>query len=128
MIFAGVDARERHERAGRALEAVGLAERALHKPDQLSGGERQRVALARATIMGPRLLLADEPTGNLDSASGAVVLGLLERMNRDGLTLVVVTHDPKVAQRAQRVLLMRDGRIARRVAGADLHDALQATA
>jgi len=128
MIFAGVAPSERRERAARALAAVGLAERIDHKPDQLSGGERQRVALARATIMGPRLLLADEPTGNLDSASGRQVLELLEAMNRDGLTLIVVTHDPKVAQRARRVLLLADGRIARRVAGADIHEAMLARA
>lgn len=128
MLFAGVPAAERRERASRALQAVGLAERVQHKPEQLSGGERQRVALARATIMGPRLLLADEPTGNLDSASGRQVLDLLGRMNRDGLTLIVVTHDPKVAQRARRVLLLADGRIARRLAGAELQQALEATA
>jgi len=128
MIFAGVAAAERRARAERALAAVGLAERTLHRPDQLSGGERQRVALARATIMGPRLLLADEPTGNLDSVSGRQVLELLEEMNRNGLTLIVVTHDPKVARRAGRVLLLADGRIARRLSGAALHEALEATA
>ena len=128
MIFAGVVGSERRERAFRALTAVGLAERAQHRPDQLSGGERQRVALARATVMGPRLLLADEPTGNLDSASGRQVLDLLEGMNRNGLTLIVVTHDPKVAQRARRVLLLADGRIARRVLGAEIHEAVLARA
>jgi putative ABC transport system ATP-binding protein len=99
---------------------VGLAERAQHRPDQLSGGERQRAALARATVMGPRLLLADEPTGNLDTASGAQVLELLEGMNAEGITLVVVTHDPKVARRAGRVLVLVDGRIARRLAGREV--------
>jgi putative ABC transport system ATP-binding protein len=128
MIFAGVVGSERTERAFRALTAVGLAERAQHRPDQLSGGERQRVALARATVMGPRLLLADEPTGNLDSASGRQVLELLEGMNRNGLTLIVVTHDPKVAQRARRVLLLADGRIVRRVAGTEIHEAVLARA
>jgi putative ABC transport system ATP-binding protein len=98
-----------------ALAAVGLTERARHLPDQLSGGERQRVALARATIMRPKILLADEPTGNLDTKSGAVVLDLLDRMNDEGLTLVVVTHDPRVAQRADRILVLVDGRIERRV-------------
>jgi putative ABC transport system ATP-binding protein len=120
MIFAGVPRGERRARAERALSAVGLAERASHRPDQLSGGERQRVALARATVMGPRLLLADEPTGNLDTASGVQVLEVLERMNARGLTLIVVTHDPKVARRAGRVLVLVDGRIARRLSGAEV--------
>ena len=115
MIFAGVTRAERRQRVDEALAAVGLTPRARHLPDQLSGGERQRVALARATIMQPAILLADEPTGNLDSKSGGTVLDLLGRMNAAGLTLVVVTHDPKVAQRADRVLVLVDGRIARRV-------------
>jgi putative ABC transport system ATP-binding protein len=123
MIFAGVPRGERRERARAALASVGLLDRADHRPDQLSGGERQRTALARATVMSPRILLADEPTGNLDSASGAQVLEVLERMNASGLTLVVVTHDPKVARRARRVLVMVDGRIVRRVAGAEIHEA-----
>jgi putative ABC transport system ATP-binding protein len=123
MIFAGVPGDERRSRAERALAAVGLAERAHHRPDQLSGGERQRAALARATIMGPRLLLADEPTGNLDSASGRQVLQVLEAMNAQGLTLVVVTHDPAVARRARRVLVLADGRLVRRLAGGDVREA-----
>ena len=121
MIFAGVPRGERRERARAALSSVGLLDRVDHRPDQLSGGERQRTALARATVMNPRILLADEPTGNLDSASGAQVLEVLERMNASGLTLVVVTHDPKVARRARRVLLMVDGRIVRRVPGDEIH-------
>jgi putative ABC transport system ATP-binding protein len=120
MLFAGVPRTQRRERAAHALAAVGLLERAGHRPDQLSGGERQRVALARATVMGPKLLLADEPTGNLDSASGAQVLDVLEGMNAAGLTLVVVTHAPAVARRARRVLVMADGRIVRRLASAEL--------
>jgi putative ABC transport system ATP-binding protein len=122
MLFASVPASERRSRAERALAAVGLAERSHHKPDQLSGGERQRAALARATVMRPRLLLADEPTGNLDSASGAQVLEVLERMNAEGLTLVVVTHDPKVARRARRAIVLVDGRITRRMAGSEVAD------
>ena len=116
MIFAGIARPERRERAAAGLESVGLSGRAGHRPDQLSGGERQRVAIARAMVMRPRVLLADEPTGNLDTASGRQVLDLLGRLNGEGLTLLVVTHDPGVARRAGRILLMTDGRIARRVA------------
>jgi putative ABC transport system ATP-binding protein len=113
MVFAGTPHEERRARGAAALAAVGLADRVTHRPSQLSGGERQRVALARATVMRPRLLLADEPTGNLDSASGAQVLGMLDALHAGGLTLVVVTHDPRVAARAQRTLHMVDGRIVR---------------
>ena len=117
MVFAGIPREERRKKARAVLEAVGLSERADHRPDQLSGGERQRVALARATVMGPALLLADEPTGNLDTASGGQVLDLLDGMNEKGLTLVVVTHDPDVARRADRILILADGRVARRLSG-----------
>ncbi len=120
MVFAGVPRAERRKRVETALDAVGMADRADHRPDQLSGGERQRVAIARATVMGPKILLADEPTGNLDSASGTQVLELLDRMNDAGLTLVVVTHNPDVGRRADRVLQMFDGRIADRVVGNEL--------
>jgi putative ABC transport system ATP-binding protein len=120
MIFAGVERAERRDRAAEALRAVGLLDRVAHRPHQLSGGESQRVALARATVMAPRLLLADEPTGNLDTASGMQVLEVLDRMNGEGLTLVVVTHDPRVARRAGRVLMMVDGLITRRLAGAEV--------
>ena len=120
MIFAGVEPGERHERSARALKAVGLEERARHRPDQLSGGERQRVAIARAMVMRPRVLLADEPTGNLDTASGAQVLDLLDRLHGEGITLVVVTHDPGVARRAERVLLMTDGRVAKHLRPSEL--------
>ena len=124
MVFAGVPAEERRERVAAALAAVGLTDRSHHRPEQLSGGQRQRVAIARATIMRPRLLLADEPTGNLDSVSGRQVIALLERMNREGLTLVVVTHDPAVARRAGRVLVLADGRIVERMRGSELRGAL----
>ncbi len=124
MIFAGQPRAERRRRVASALEAVGLTHRADHLPDQLSGGERQRVALARATVMEPEILLADEPTGNLDSASGKVVLDLLDRMNDEGLTLIVVTHDPKVAHRADRILVLVDGRIERRVASDQISEIL----
>jgi len=117
MVFAGVPRRERRERVAEAIAAVGLEARARHLPEQLSGGERQRVAMARATVMRPALLLADEPTGNLDSKSGNAVLEMLDELNDNGLTLLVVTHDPKVAQRAARILFLVDGRIAKRVRG-----------
>jgi putative ABC transport system ATP-binding protein len=125
MIFADVPRRERHQRVDTALEAVGLADRATHQPDQLSGGERQRVALARSTVMQPSILLADEPTGNLDSRSGRVVLDLLESMNDGGLTLLVVTHDAKVAQRADRIVVLLDGRIVQRAASDHIGDVLE---
>jgi putative ABC transport system ATP-binding protein len=111
MLFAGTPPEERRERAAQALKAVGLSHRAEHRPDQLSGGERQRVAIARAVVMDPAVLLADEPTGNLDRASAGEVMELIERMNARGLTLVVVTHDPAIAGRAKRVIRMDDGAI-----------------
>ena len=109
MILAGIDPDIRARRVTSALEAVDLSDRALHRPDQLSGGERQRVAIARATVMGPAVLLADEPTGNLDRASGSEIVALLEAMNAEGLTLIVVTHDPDVGRRARTQLRMDDG-------------------
>ena len=120
MVFAGIAPAERRERAMQAVARVDMNERVGHRPDQLSGGERQRVAIARATVMGPRLLLADEPTGNLDSGSGRQVLDLLDGMNDRGLTLIVVTHDPAVARRADRGLVMTDGKIVRRLEKSDL--------
>jgi len=111
MVLAGVRPPERRERVTAALAAVGLTDRADHRPDQLSGGQRQRVAIARATVMKPSILLADEPTGNLDRASGHEIIELLEQMNRDGLTLIVVTHDPEVGHRAGRVVQLVDGSI-----------------
>ena len=109
MMLAGVDPAERQARVARALKDYGLEDRSGHRPDQLSGGQRQRVAIARATIMEPALLLADEPTGNLDRATGDEVVHLLEDLNRGGVTLVVVTHDPGIGNRARRQLLMEDG-------------------
>jgi len=122
MIFAGVAPMERRARAKASLAAVGLSDREDHRPNELSGGQKQRVAIARSTVMDPGLLLADEPTGNLDSRSGAQVLDLLAELHAGGRTLVVVTHDPGVARRADRVVVMRDGRIVKRVRGEEVGD------
>ena len=111
MIFAGVGRAERADRVARALASVRMTDRADHRPAQLSGGERQRIAVARAVVMGPSVLLADEPTGNLDRATGLEIVRLLESMQADGLTLVVVTHDPSIGSRAARQLRMSDGAI-----------------
>ncbi len=111
MVLAGIAATERRSRAGTLLENYGLANRAHHRPDQLSGGQRQRVAIARATAMHPAVVLADEPTGNLDRASGTEVVELLERLHEQGVTLLVVTHDPALGNRAHRRLRMVDGAI-----------------
>ena len=120
MVFAGLPRSERGERVEEALAAVNLSDRMDHRPEQLSGGERQRVAIARAMVMKPRLLLADEPTGNLDTTSGRQVLELLDHLNESGVTLVVVTHDPTVASRADRVIVLMDGRVARRLPGSEV--------
>ena len=110
MVFAGVPRAERRRRAEEALRSVGLGHRLDHRPDQLSGGERQRVAIARAVILRPSILLADEPTGNLDTESGVAILRLLCDMNREGLTVLVVTHNAEVARAAGHILRMQDGR------------------
>jgi putative ABC transport system ATP-binding protein len=114
MLFAGVARAERRRRALDALEAVGLTDRVHHRPDQLSGGQRQRVAIARAVVMEPGLLLADEPTGNLDRAAAVEVMELLDAMNADGQTVVLVTHDPEVGARARSAVRMDDGAIVER--------------
>lgn len=111
MILAGVDPGERRRRVSETLESFGIANRARHRPDQLSGGQRQRVAIARAVIMHPHILLADEPTGNLDRVSGGEVIDILEGLNRQGITLIMVTHDPELGRRAGRRIRMVDGRI-----------------
>ncbi len=111
MTLAGIPLKERNARVAKALTNFGLDNRADHRPDQLSGGQRQRVAIARATIMQPALILADEPTGNLDRHTGEEVVNLLEALNASGVTLVVVTHDPTMGARARRQLVMEDGRL-----------------
>jgi putative ABC transport system ATP-binding protein len=111
MTLAGIPAKERNARVAQALAGFGLENRADHRPDQLSGGQRQRVAIARATIMQPALILADEPTGNLDRHTGEEVVSLLEGLNASGVTLIVVTHDQALGARARRQLGMEDGRI-----------------
>ncbi len=113
MLLAGAPVTARRERARAVLDSVGLASRLHHRPDQLSGGERQRVAIGRAIIMKPGVLLADEPTGNLDSHSSGEVIEIIEELNRGGISLLVVTHDPDIGGRAQRHLLLRDGRISK---------------
>jgi len=111
LIYAGVHRRDRHVRARRALEAVGLGDRLLHRPAEMSGGQRQRVAVARALVTEPSILLADEPTGNLDSATGAGIMRLFDELNTGGHTLIVVTHEAEVARHAARVIRLSDGRI-----------------
>jgi putative ABC transport system ATP-binding protein len=111
LMYAGVGARERRERARAALEAVGLGDRLHHRPDELSGGQQQRVAIARALVTRPSIIMADEPTGNLDTKSGNEVLCIFEQLNRQGITIIFVTHDPEIVAYSQRVIQIRDGLI-----------------
>jgi putative ABC transport system ATP-binding protein len=111
LVYAGFGKRERTERARRALERVGLGDRLRHHPSQLSGGQQQRVAIARGIVNGPKILLADEPTGNLDSKTSEAIMALFQELWRAGLTIVYVTHDPDVASCASRVITLRDGRV-----------------
>lgn len=111
LVLGGVAPSERKTRVLATLDRLGLADRARHRPDQLSGGQRQRVAIARATIMRPAVILADEPTGNLDRTSGNEVIQTIEDLNRSGMTIIMVTHDPELGRRAARRLRMLDGRV-----------------
>jgi putative ABC transport system ATP-binding protein len=113
LMYAGVGRGDREERAETALKAVGLGDRIDHRPDELSGGQQQRVAIARALVTRPSIILADEPTGALDTTSGAEVLNLFEELNEQNITVVMVTHDPEVASRARRVIQLRDGLVIR---------------
>ena len=112
MILAGIAVKERKQRVAQALASVNLQDRSSHRPDQLSGGQLQRVAIARAMIMRPEILLADEPTGNLDSKSGMEIIELLENLNQQGVTLMIITHDQTLGDRAQRQIRIVDGQIA----------------
>jgi putative ABC transport system ATP-binding protein len=112
LVYAGVSKEERLERARRALDMVDLGDRVSHRPNELSGGQRQRVAIARALVMGPSILLADEPTGNLDSATGEEIMRLFDRLHHEGNTIILVTHERDIAEHARRTLFIRDGQIA----------------
>ena len=111
LVYAGVDEEERMERAKKALEAVGLGERLEHKPMEMSGGQRQRVAIARALINNPAIIMADEPTGNLDTKSSYEIMDIFKKMNESGKTVVMVTHEPDIAEQTKRILVMRDGHL-----------------
>jgi putative ABC transport system ATP-binding protein len=111
LMYSGVSARERRQRAKEALEAVGLGDRIGHKPDELSGGQQQRVAIARALVTKPSIIMADEPTGNLDTKSGEEILGIFEKLNEQGITIIFVTHDPEIAEYSRRTIHIRDGLI-----------------
>ena len=112
MVYAGAASKERHERARDALSAVGLADRMDHRPNELSGGQRQRVAIARALVNRPSILLADEPTGNLDSATSGEIMALLDTLHRQGQTIILVTHEHDIAEHAKRQIILRDGKVS----------------
>jgi len=126
LVYRGVSTRERRKRAQAALDSVGLGDRMHHTPNQLSGGQQQRVAIARALVSNPPLLLADEPTGNLDTRTSLEVLDLLQRLNADGITIVLVTHEHDIAACAKRIVRMLDGRVQSDLRTATPHSAAQA--
>src|SRR5207245_2723426 len=132
MIYSGISAQQRRQRAMAALESVDLANRARHRPSQLSGGQQQRAAIARALVNHPRILFADEPTGNLDSHTGEAILQLFRKLSQEGRTIVLVTHDPEIAAVTPRRIEIRDGKIAGKVdltlAGLDRQAQATATA
>lgn len=111
LVYAGINEEERMVRAARALEAVGLGNRLDHKPNEMSGGQRQRVAIARALVNNPAIIMADEPTGNLDTKSSYEIMDIFKAMNDEGKTIVMVTHEPDIAQQTKRILVMRDGKL-----------------
>lgn len=111
LIYRGMSAKERHEKSKAALESVGLGERIYHKPNELSGGQQQRVAIARALVSNPPIILADEPTGNLDSKSGVEIMALLKELHKNGNTIVLITHDNNVALQAERIIRIQDGEV-----------------
>ncbi|HET6486254.1 MAG TPA: ABC transporter ATP-binding protein [Spirochaetia bacterium] len=113
LIYSGISKRERRDRAMAALKQVGLENRALHRPNELSGGQRQRVAIARALINRPAILLADEPTGNLDSRTGEEIMAIFQQLNDQGVTIILVTHEPDIAACSSRIIALRDGLITR---------------
>jgi len=115
LIYAGISSKNRNERAKEALDKVELSDRTTHRPNQLSGGQRQRVAIARALVNNPSILLADEPTGNLDSKTGVEIMSLFERLHEGGNTIILVTHEPDVAAHAHRVVSIRDGQVEKDV-------------
>ncbi len=111
LVYAGINEEERMGRAARALESVGLGNRLDHKPNEMSGGQRQRVAIARALVNNPAIIMADEPTGNLDTKSSYEIMDIFKAMNDEGKTIVMVTHEPDIAQQTKRILVMRDGKL-----------------
>ncbi|HPF61375.1 MAG TPA: ABC transporter ATP-binding protein [Gemmatimonadales bacterium] len=121
LVYAGVGGRERRERAETVLKQVGLGERMHHRPNELSGGQRQRVAVARALVNKPSILLADEPTGNLDSATSVEIMDLFETLHREGQTIILVTHEPDIAEHAKRQIILRDGKVASDGLTAEIH-------
>lgn len=123
MIYAGVKKKDRKKKAEEALERVGLKERMHHKPNEMSGGQKQRVAIARALVNNPAIILADEPTGNLDSYSGEEIMTVFQDLNREGVTVILVTHEPDIARHTKRVISFRDGRLVKDIAISEPLDA-----